>query len=49
MKPIIGEPAPQFNASVIGGSYKQETKIKLSDLIGQKVVIYFYPKDATPG
>ena len=26
-----------------------EQKIKLSDFKGQKLVIYFYPKDNTPG
>ncbi len=49
MKPIIGKPAPLFNAAVIGGEYSKETQINLSDFIGKKVVLYFYPKDATPG
>lgn len=49
MKPIIGEQAPQFSAAVIGGKYNEQTEIKLSDFLGQKVVLYFYPKDATPG
>ncbi|MGJ8657858.1 MAG: peroxiredoxin [Akkermansiaceae bacterium] len=49
MKPTIGEQAPQFNAAVIGGQYNEETQIQLSDFIGQKVVLYFYPKDSTPG
>jgi peroxiredoxin len=49
MKPSIGKPAPQFQAAVIGGEYREETQIKLSDFIGHKVVLYFYPKDSTPG
>ena len=49
MKPNIGEPAPTFEITAIGGEYSQETKIKLSDFIGHKVVLFFYPKDLTPG
>jgi peroxiredoxin Q/BCP len=39
-----GEAAPDFEARDAEGS-----KVKLSDLRGQKVVLYFYPKDDTPG
>jgi peroxiredoxin Q/BCP len=40
----IGDPAPAFRlASTSGGD------ISLDDLRGQKVVLYFYPKDDTPG
>ena len=49
MKPTIGEPAPPFNAAVIGGDYSEETQIQLSDFIGHRVALYFYPKDSTPG
>ncbi len=49
MKPNIGEQAPPFNAAVIGGDYSEETQIQLSDFIGHRVVLYFYPKDSTPG
>ncbi|MFT6794557.1 MAG: peroxiredoxin Q/BCP [Rubritalea sp.] len=49
MKPTIGEPAPAFSAAVIGGDYSEETQIQLSDFTGKKVVLYFYPKDSTPG
>ena len=49
MKPPIGESAPQFSAAVIGGDYSEETQIQLSDFIGHRVVLYFYPKDSTPG
>jgi len=39
-----GDTAPDFTSRDANG----ET-IKLSDFHGQKVVIYFYPKDDTPG
>lgn len=48
-KPAVGSPAPQFTAPVTGGSYGEEATLSLSDLKGQTVVLYFYPKDATPG
>lgn len=40
----IGKQAPSFTLERDG-----ETKISLKDLKGQWVVVYFYPKDATPG
>ena len=40
----IGNKAPSFTLERDG-----ETKISLKDLHGQWVVVYFYPKDATPG
>jgi peroxiredoxin Q/BCP len=40
----IGDAAPDFEA--LGDSGK---KIKLSDFRGKRVVLYFYPKDSTPG
>jgi thioredoxin-dependent peroxiredoxin len=39
-----GSKAPDFTAVDQNGS-----KIKLSDLKGERVVLYFYPKDDTPG
>jgi peroxiredoxin Q/BCP len=39
----IGQPAPLFNLP------SDEGEISLSDLKGQNVVLYFYPKDNTPG
>ena len=40
----IGDTAPDFTLPTDG-----EGEITLSSLLGQKVVIYFYPKDDTPG
>jgi peroxiredoxin Q/BCP len=39
-----GDKAPDFTASDHNGD-----PIKLSDLKGQRVVLFFYPKDDTPG
>ena len=40
----VGDMAPDFTAVTDGG----ET-LRLSDLRGKRVVLYFYPKDDTPG
>jgi len=42
--PVVGKKAPSFNLHATG-----EQKISLAGLKGQKVVLYFYPKDSTPG
>ena len=39
-----GIKAPDFTLEDINGN-----KISLSDFLGKKVVLYFYPKDNTPG
>jgi peroxiredoxin Q/BCP len=39
-----GKPAPDFELTSDGGEH-----VKLSDLRGKPVVLYFYPKDDTPG
>jgi peroxiredoxin Q/BCP len=39
-----GESAPAFSAETDAG-----TRLSLEDLRGQRVVLYFYPKDDTPG
>jgi len=39
-----GDKAPDFNSKDQDGN-----PVKLSDFKGQKVVLYFYPKDDTPG
>jgi peroxiredoxin Q/BCP len=40
----IGDKAPDFTTTTESGE-----KVKLSDLKGKKVFLYFYPKDNTPG
>ena len=40
----VGQKAPDFAALNDKGE-----KVKLSDFKGKKVVLYFYPKDDTPG
>ncbi|MFP4557780.1 MAG: thioredoxin-dependent thiol peroxidase [Bacteroidales bacterium] len=39
-----GDKAPQFNGKDHDGN-----QISLNDFKGKKVVLYFYPKDSTPG
>lgn len=40
----VGQPAPEFEAVAHSGQ-----PVKLSDLRGKVVILYFYPKDGTPG
>lgn len=40
----VGSPAPDFKLPTDGNG-----EISLSSLRGKKVVLYFYPKDSTPG
>ncbi len=39
-----GDPAPQFSARASSGGV-----VSLADLKGRNVILYFYPKDDTPG
>ena len=48
-KPALHSSAPDFTAAVVGGKYQAGDFITLNELRGQKVVLYFYPKDDTPG
>lgn len=41
---IVGMPAPDFK-----GINQHGNEIKLSDFAGKKLILYFYPKDDTPG
>ena len=41
---LVGKKAPKFALPATG-----EQTISLKNLSGKKVVLYFYPKDATPG
>ena len=43
MTMMIGQEAPDFTLPASDG-----TQVKLSDYRGNKVIIYFYPKDSTP-
>ncbi len=43
-KSLVGKKAPEFTLSD-----ENDKKVKLSDFRGQKVILYFYPKDDTPG
>jgi peroxiredoxin Q/BCP len=49
MKLKIGDRAPEFRAAAVGGKYGAGQDIKLSDFRGKRVILYFYPKDNTPG
>jgi len=40
----LNKPVPDFEAQATG-----DQTVRLADLRGQNVVIYFYPKDNTPG
>jgi len=42
--PTLGQPAPDFTLPATSGQ-----TIRLSDLRNRFVVLYFYPKDSTPG
>ncbi|MGC8783414.1 MAG: thioredoxin-dependent thiol peroxidase [Armatimonadota bacterium] len=44
MSVVEGQPAPEFALPATDGS-----TVRLSELRGKKVVLYFYPKDDTPG
>jgi len=46
---VPGREAPDFQASVIGGPYTSPESIHLKAFQGCTVVLYFYPKDDTPG
>ena len=43
MPVAVGKKVPEFTAAATGGD------VRLSALKGRKVVLYFYPKDNTPG
>lgn len=44
MTPQVGEMAPAFTLPDASGQ-----SVSLTDFAGQRVVVYFYPKDDTPG
>lgn len=51
-KPVeltVGDQAPGFSAVAVGGKYGKGRDVSLADFRGVPVVLYFYPKDDTPG
>ena len=40
----VGDKAPEFKGTTDSGE-----EVSLKDFTGKKVVLYFYPKDDTPG
>jgi peroxiredoxin Q/BCP len=40
---MLGKPVPDFSVAGTGGTFR------LKDELGSKLVLYFYPKDNTPG
>jgi peroxiredoxin Q/BCP len=45
----VGDQAPKFRAVAVGGEYGSGREVSLADFRGSPVVLYFYPKDDTPG
>jgi len=45
----VGDFAPDFRAQATGGKYEEGQAVSLADFRGAAVVLYFYPKDDTPG
>lgn len=45
----IGDLGPDFRAEAIGGKYGDGRVVSLNEFRGSTVVLYFYPKDDTPG
>ena len=44
-----GDTAPDFTATAVGEKYGDGETVKLKDFRGSPVILYFYPKDDTPG
>ena len=44
LKLKVGDKAPTFTVATSGGG-----KISLADYLGKNVILYFYPRDDTPG
>jgi len=44
LKLKVGDVAPPFTVATSGGG-----RLSLSDYLGKNVILYFYPKDDTPG
>lgn len=45
----VGDKAPTFRALAVRGKYGEGQEVSLGEFRGHPVVLYFYPKDDTPG
>lgn len=45
----VGDDAPLFTTTAVGGRFGEGQRVTLGDFRGHPVVLYFYPKDDTPG
>ena len=45
----VGDPAPDFRELAVGGKFGAGREVSLKDFLGSQLVLYFYPKDDTPG
>jgi peroxiredoxin Q/BCP len=45
----VGDPAPDFRATAVGGIYGGGHEVRLAELAGSTLVLYFYPENDTPG
>jgi peroxiredoxin Q/BCP len=45
----IGDSAPDFCELAVGGKFGAGREVSLKDFRGSWLVLYFYPKDDTPG
>jgi peroxiredoxin Q/BCP len=43
-RPAVGDPVPRFSMAADDGS-----QVTSEDLVGRRYILYFYPKDDTPG
>ena len=47
--PEVGNKAPEFHVPATGGQLKSDTCVGLKDFSDRPIILYFYPKDDTPG
>lgn len=46
---VPGSIAPEFSGIAVGGPYGDGAPVSSADFKGKTIVLYFYPKDDTPG